>query len=61
MIDRLRQKGYDGTGILDLAIAVADANSSSFHYAIATVIRPAGVQSKPGSLCPDSLFCEVRK
>ena len=26
MIDRLRQKGYDDTGILDLAIAVADAN-----------------------------------
>jgi hypothetical protein len=26
MIDRLRQKGYDDTGILDLALAVADAN-----------------------------------
>lgn len=26
MIDRLRQKGYDDSGILDLAIAVADAN-----------------------------------
>jgi hypothetical protein len=26
MIDALRQKGYDDTGILDLAIAVAEAN-----------------------------------
>jgi hypothetical protein len=26
MIDGLRQKGYDDLGILDLAIAVADAN-----------------------------------
>ena len=26
MIGRLRQKGYDDLGILDLAIAVADAN-----------------------------------
>jgi alkylhydroperoxidase family enzyme len=26
MIDRLRQKGYDDTGILDLTIAVADAH-----------------------------------
>jgi hypothetical protein len=58
MIDRLQQVGYDDTGILDLAIAVADANSSSFHH---SDTRPAGVQSKPGSLCPDSLFCEVRK
>jgi len=27
MIDALRQSGYDDVGILDLAIAVADANS----------------------------------
>ena len=32
MIDRLRQEGYDDISILDLAIAVADANMWARMY-----------------------------
>ena len=35
MIDELRQKGYDDPGILDLAIAVADANLWARIYRLA--------------------------
>jgi hypothetical protein len=35
MIDALRQKGYDDLGILDLAIAVADANMWARTYRLA--------------------------
>lgn len=35
MIDELRQKGYDDLGILDLAIAVADANMWARIYRLA--------------------------